>query len=107
MTDTIKPPLPEDIHKALGRFAQAVAFGDDLQRRIDAGADLEGAIRDYADAAVAQERSRMNEHAATLANTERLIERERCAQIVQTYPHWLGPNGKSEIAAAIRAGEPS
>lgn len=29
-------------------------------------------------------------------------ERERCAQVIEHYPHWIGGNAKREIAAAIR-----
>lgn len=31
-----------------------------------------------------------------------LAERERCANVVEAFPHWLGENGKREIVDAIR-----
>lgn len=30
-------------------------------------------------------------------------ERERCARVVEQFPHWLGNQGRAEIAAAIRS----
>ena len=33
-------------------------------------------------------------------------EREQCANVVETFPHWLGENGRREIADAIRARKP-
>ena len=32
-------------------------------------------------------------------------ERERCALVINSYPHWLGNQAKAEIAAKIRSGE--
>ena len=32
-------------------------------------------------------------------------ERERCARVINSYPHWLGNQAKTEIAAKIRSGE--
>lgn len=29
-------------------------------------------------------------------------ERERAAKVVETFPHWLGDQGRRDIAAAIR-----
>ena len=45
--------------------------------------------------------------AEALADAAVAQERERCAATVETFPYWLGPKGRKEIAAAIRAGEPS
>ncbi len=39
------------------------------------------AMRHLAASAVAAERERMNVHAVVLANTERLVERDRCAML--------------------------
>lgn len=32
-----------------------------------------------------------------------LAERERCAKVVEEFPHWLGNQGRKEIAEAIRS----
>lgn len=57
-------------------------------------------MRHYAEANVAAERERW---AAELARAV-ADERERCAALVEQFPHWLGNQGRSEIAAAIRKG---
>lgn len=31
-------------------------------------------------------------------------ERERCAQVVRDFPHWIGPHAKRELLAAMLPG---
>ena len=53
-------------------------------------------VRAYGDARAAAERERMNAHAVVLAETARVVERERCAKLCDR-------TGNDHCAAAIRS----
>lgn len=42
--------------------------------------------------------------ARQIAAQEVAAERERCAQVVRDFPHWIGPHAKRELLAAMLPG---
>jgi len=74
------PPLPEPF---------VPLYGDERRKWADQ-------MRAYGDARAAAERERMNAHAVVLAETARVVERERCAKLCDR-------TGNDHCAAAIRA----
>lgn len=58
---------------------------------------------DFTEAGRSAVESAIQTYARSYAAAQVAEERERCAKVVEEFPHWLGKQGRKEIAAAIRA----
>lgn len=78
-----KSPVVTDAETLAVALSNIGTMSPRLRKVYDDSAALLRAQKAAIDAAVAAERERMNQHAVTLANTERLVERERCAKLCE------------------------
>ena len=92
-----------DVYNARQMHAYAAAAVAEERTKLMAYVDAQAAAEIDR---LRSEVERLKQHAVTLAETERLVERERCARVCESHPTYGDPvQGWFDLlAAAIRAG---